>query len=112
MVLRVVREVERGLAVGLETGWAGDVGLVDTAKKLAEVDDFLRGLGESDDLCLRRGERDALLLGRSPFERESRTGVEPRWGCRALELGSYKDIKGPAAEHKPRMKTRTEHAHA
>ena len=28
-----------------------------------------------------------------PFERESRTGVEPRWGCRALELGSYKGIR-------------------
>ena len=27
------------------------------------------------------------------FERESRTGVEPRWGCRALELGSYKGIR-------------------
>ena len=43
MVLRVVREVERGLAVGLETGRTGDVGLVDTAKKLAEVDDLLGG---------------------------------------------------------------------
>ena len=30
---------------------------------------------------------------RVAFERESRTGVEPRWGCRALELGSYKGIR-------------------
>ena len=27
------------------------------------------------------------------FERESSTGVEPRWGCRALELGSYKGTR-------------------
>ena len=26
--------------------------------------------------------------GGEAFERESRTGVEPRWGCRALESGS------------------------
>ena len=27
------------------------------------------------------------------FERESRTGVEPRWGCRALELGLYEGTR-------------------
>ena len=58
--------ISNATPVGLETGRAGDVRLVDAAKKLAEVDDLLRGLGERDDLCLRRGERDALLLRRSP----------------------------------------------
>ena len=38
--------------------------------------------------------RAAPILQRvTTFERESRTGVEPRWGCRALELGSYKGIR-------------------
>ena len=39
------------------------------------------------------------------FERESRTGVEPRWGCRALESGSYKDIRVQRQKQETKRRT-------
>ena len=64
VVLRIVREVVRTLAIGDELGRAilGHERRVDPLEQLAKVNDLFGCFGKSDDLRLARGEGDAILL--------------------------------------------------
>ena len=64
VVLGIVREVVRSLAVGNELGRAilGHERRVDPLEQLAKVNDLFGCFGKCDDLRLARGEGDAILL--------------------------------------------------
>ena len=64
VVLRIVREVVRTLAIGDELGRAilGHERRVDPLEQLAKVNDLFGCFGKCDDLRLARGESDAILL--------------------------------------------------
>ena len=54
VILRVVREVARGLVVRGEFGWAGDGIAINAANELAEVYHIFGGLRKGNDLGLAR----------------------------------------------------------